>query len=187
GRGDRSPKDGNSFLSDNSSSLSTMAHYEVAGATLHAGFERNGNRNTATNALPGTGKATSDNNNWLLAAQTPSFGGVSLYGAYLHGASKIKGEGSIGNYPVGDYTRPTYQLALQYTDGDFTAKISHARNADLKGPVTDHGGNITAVQALYMVDPAIATYARYVKASNPATTQGWWNKSRILLGFEYYF
>jgi predicted porin len=186
GRGDRNVGKGNGFLNDNSTSFSTVGHYEVGGATLHAGYERNSKR-SAFEKEKETGKATSNNSNWLLAAQSPSFGGFSLYGAYLHGTSKIKGDRDYNGFPVGDYKRPTYQLALQYSEGDFTAKITHARNGDLKGPKTDVGGNITAVQALYMVDPAVATYARYVKASNPSTTQGWWNKSRILLGFEYYF
>jgi hypothetical protein len=53
--------------------------------------------------------------------------------------------------------------------------------------VTDKGGDITAVQVLYIVDPSLVTYARYVSASNPSTTVGWWNKSRALVGMAYSF
>lgn len=174
GRGDRSAAAGNAFLADNSNSLSAVAHYEIAGATLHLGYERNGKRS-----------ANSRNSNWMIAAQSPAYAGFSAYGAYIRGASSLNAD--IGAYPVGDYTRATYQLALQYAAGDFIAKVSYAKNADLDGPATDQGGSMAAAQVLYVLDPALVVYARYVKASNPATTVGWWNKSRTLLGMEYSF
>ncbi|AKJ31615.1 porin [Caldimonas brevitalea] len=178
GRGDRDASVDNGFIARNSNSTSIVGHYTIAGGTLHAGYERNSHRSQ-----------NSDNDNWLVAFQSPSFGGFSAYGAYLHGASDVKAPITAGStvYPVGDYDRATYQLALQYANDDWVIKVSHARNDDLDGPVTDNGGHISAAQALYIVDPALVVYARYVKASNPATTAGWWNKSRILLGLEYAF
>ncbi|MCW7542036.1 porin [Aquabacterium sp. A7-Y] len=174
GRGDRDVAADNAFLAENSRSASIVGHYSIGGATLHAGYENNRHRSAASN-----------NSNWLLAAQSPSFGGFSLYGAWLRGSADLKE--AIGKYPVGDYDRDTWQLALQYANADWVIKASHARNDDLDGPVTDNGGHISAVQALYILDPSLVVYARYVRASNPATTAGWWNKSRVLLGLEYAF
>ncbi len=175
GRGTRSTSAGNAFVAANSSSLSGVVHYAVGGATLHAGYEKNGNRSANSG----------ENTNLLLAAQSPSFGGFSLYGAYIKGTSTITS--TTGSYTPGNYDRATNQFALQYATGDWISKISYAKNQDLSGPVADKGGDITAIQVLYIVDPSLVTYARYVSASNPNTTAGWWNKSRVLIGMEYGF
>ena len=175
GRGTRSPSTGNGFVNKDSTSVSAVAHYAVGGGALHLGYERNSNRDT-TGSL---------NTNWLLGMQTPSFGGVSAYGAYTKGTASTNA--TIGNYPAGEYSRGAYQLAVQYDAGDFVAKITHAKNLDLSGPVIDNGGNMTAAQILFNIDPSLITYARYVTATDPNTTAGWWNKSRVLLGMEYYF
>lgn len=186
GRGDRNAEKDNDFIQRKSRSASIVGHYSIAGATLHAGYEYNRGRSAANGDMEQVGSHSS---NWLLAAQSPTFNGFSLYGAWLRGASDVKESFKAGDvtYTPGDYDRDTWQLALQWANADWVLKASHARNDDLDGPVTDKGGHISAVQALYIVDPSLVVFGRYVKASNPATTAGWWNKSRVLLGLEYAF
>jgi hypothetical protein len=174
GRGDRDVASDNGFVAEKSWSFSSVGPYTLAGATLHVGFEGNGYRSSS-----------SDNTNWLLAVQSPSLLGFSLYGAYIRGLAELFD--AIGVYPPGAYGRGTFQMAAQFASEDWVIKLSHARNQALDGPATDAGGHITAFQILYVVDPTLVAYARHVSASNPATTVGWWNRSRVLLGVEYYF
>ncbi|MBB5018631.1 putative porin [Chitinivorax tropicus] len=179
GRGDRVIPVGqqsnvwNDFEVRNSSVVSGMGHLALGPVTLHAGLESNRKRS-----------AVSDSTNYLVGFETPIVGGLSAYGVWMRGKSELRSD--LGTATKGDYTRNTYQLAAVYKMEDWIFKVTHAKNADLKGPVTDKGGSLTAVQALTFLDPSLVVFGRYVKNHDIKNT-GWWNKSRVLLGLEYYF
>jgi predicted porin len=150
--------------------ISSAVHFKAGPATVHVGFETV-DRMTLT----------SDSSANFVGFEMPLGGGFSIYGILLNGSA---------DHDNGDeYERSAMQFAAVFGTGDWIFKFTHAQNDDqeLNGTAIDEGGDMTALQALYILDPSAVAYVRFVDASDPNTTVGWWNQSRVLIGMEYYF
>jgi predicted porin len=151
--------------------LSAMVNIKAGPATVHVGFEK-------TDKMT----ATSDATNTLIGFELPLGGGFSIYGVMVNGSA---------DHDNGDeYERSFMQFAGVYGTGDWIFKLTTAMNDDqeLNGSQFDEGGTLTAVQALYILDPSAVAYVRYVTNDEPTTTAAWGNRdNRILIGMEYYF
>jgi len=158
---------------------SALVNFKVSTVQLHVGYESHDKDTAPTTAAPGA--HVSDTASALIGYEVPIGSGFSSYGVFMHSSRDDETDGK--------YERDQWQAALVYASGDWIYKYTYAKNEGmtLDGNDFDDGGHMYAVQALYLVDPSAVWYARYVKSSDPTTTVAWWQKSRILLGMEYYF